>query len=165
MYIPSLQRHSAYLDSPHSAPISTTSTDQPLSVGYHVVPTELRCGNAMAVIERALSTSRGLCRTLKQDTGKEHSHILAKRQSSQSTNITIGVVVAVSLTLFMIAVVYFCHRYRGSIRFRGHKKRRHRRRRHGSKSSKSVRSGSDSTPPTPAAAVPGPSEPPPGAGG
>ena len=142
----------------------------PPTSGSHVATNGPVVGLATATAERFWSAIQTLCGYAKQDTagrGDGNSKnalfgVLAKRQSSQSTNVTIAVVVSVFLTLFVVGVAAFLYRYRYSIRFRGRKKRRHRRRRHGgSKSSKSFKSGTDSAQPTLADGAPGPSEPPP----
>ncbi|KAM7220288.1 hypothetical protein V8F06_004254 [Rhypophila decipiens] len=52
---------------------------------------------------------------------------LRRRDDLQTQNITIGVVVGLFLTIFLVALFYFLHRYSASIRVRK-KKRRSRRR-------------------------------------
>jgi hypothetical protein len=77
---------------------------------------------------------------------------LRKRGSSyQTTNITIGIVIAILLSAFLVAVFLFCHRYRPTTGFTRRRKRQ-RRKSGGSKSSKASTDGG----PTPAEAVPAP---------
>lgn len=77
---------------------------------------------------------------------------IRKRGSSyQTTNITIGIVIAILLTAFLVAVFLFCHRYRPTIRF-SRRKKRHRRKSAGSKSSKASSDGGTA----PADAAPAP---------
>ncbi|KAK3334132.1 hypothetical protein B0T19DRAFT_440825 [Cercophora scortea] len=79
-------------------------------------------------------------------------NILHRRDDSmQNQNVTIGVVVGVLLTAFLVCLGYLLHRYRGAIRFTPRSKKR-RRRRHSARSgssSKGSKSSSDSVPPPP----------------
>ncbi|KIH87715.1 hypothetical protein SPBR_05371 [Sporothrix brasiliensis 5110] len=170
MYIPS-QHRSVDSSPPHSASLPVSSSALPPTVDSHVATDRSVAGFAKAAAEQNWAAVRILSG---QSAPKIHSsfdgnsknnaasNVLSKRQSAQTTNVTIGVVVAVLLTLFVVCVVAFMYRYRYTIRIRSRKKRRHRRRRHaGSKSSKSSKSASDSAPPSPADGAPGPSQPPP----
>jgi hypothetical protein len=88
----------------------------------------------------------------------ESHAILGKRDTVQSTNTTIGVVVGVLLAVFFVGAIYFCIRYRTSIRLSKKKKPRHRR--SGGSSKGSNASQASDAPPAP----PPPPPPPPAEG-
>ncbi|KAK0671266.1 hypothetical protein QBC41DRAFT_315854 [Cercophora samala] len=83
---------------------------------------------------------------------------LAKRYSMQEQNITIGIVVGVLVTSFLVGCCYFCHRYGRSIRVRRRNRSRRRGSRYGSKGSHmsfSASSGEGAPPPPPPPPPPG----------
>lgn len=81
----------------------------------------------------------------------------------QSTNVTIGVIVGVLLGIFILGTLFFCARYRRSMRFSDNnkKKRRQSRSEGSSKSSKASSTGSSAAPPPAPPAPPPPPPPPP----
>ncbi|RKU47082.1 hypothetical protein DL546_009223 [Coniochaeta pulveracea] len=89
---------------------------------------------------------------------RESNSILWKRDTLQSTNTTIGVVVGVLLAVFLVGAIYFCFRYRRSIRLSKRKKHRHHRSGGSSKGSNASQA-SDAPAPAPAPAPPPPPPP------
>jgi len=102
---------------------------------------------------------------LELDNGPPQSHSslrrslasrILPRDSLQDQNVMIGVIVGVLLLFFLIALLYFLHRYHGSIRFSRRKKSRHHHHhghhghgKYGSDSSKGSRTDSDMGHPPP----------------
>ncbi|KAH8780924.1 hypothetical protein F5883DRAFT_637805 [Diaporthe sp. PMI_573] len=72
---------------------------------------------------------------------------LRRRDTTSSTNTTIGIVVGVLLGLFIIASIVFLYRYRYTVHF--HSKRRRHHRHHSSKGSKTSSEGAGAPPPPP----------------
>lgn len=72
---------------------------------------------------------------------------LRRRDTTSSTNTTIGIVVGVLLGVFIISSIVFLYRYRYTVRF--HSKRRRHHRHHSSKGSKTSSEGAGAPPPPP----------------
>lgn len=130
----------------HPLPVSTASDTLPLSIDNHVARLHWLFGLTLTAIKEAWSDGHGHHRHLGQAKSVVHYHGLTKRQSSQSTNIMIAIIVAILLSVFVAAVIAFLYRYSGSIRYEVRKKRRHKRKR---------RHDSDSATMTPIVTEPG----------